>query len=291
MIQTSVREENTIERELVCSRCGLKFVRVTNRFSAVGVCVACKANSRREYARAWIKKRRDGGDQMKDVRCRPIPRSFQEKDEMLRLYIAEKKTLEEIGSVYKLTRERVRQILSAFPEYETRTKSHNMQKHSPFYVCANCGKEFGSYQKYLKIREAGKIFCSSACGREDRNKRMEQVTEKLCMTCGIIKPIEGYYLHKGKYKFVFYTECKECFSARNCRWKKNNPERAKEIGIKATKNYYKKYRNDPVFKERLREYWRKNYLLHGDRIRAYYRERYRVKQKVAEEKYRLHRIK
>lgn len=67
------------------------------------------------------------------------------------------------------------------------------------------------------------------------------ITEKKCSKCGVEKPITEFYKNKlGKYGVRSY--CKICELLWGDKWRKNHPERAKEIQKNYKKNNPEKYK-------------------------------------------------
>jgi predicted DNA-binding protein YlxM (UPF0122 family) len=89
--------------------------------------------------------------------------------ELIRYYIDNKCTYQEVATKYGLTRERIRQIL---------VKKHitkNPRKHKPHKnynnVCANCGKEFES-------RRSDKKYCNKDCTSLAVSNKLRKLSDK-----------------------------------------------------------------------------------------------------------------
>ena len=57
------------------------------------------------------------------------------------------------------------------------------------------------------------------------------MTEKTCITCGVTKPIDDYYKHRGMAD-GHLNKCKECQKANSLAAKRANPEKYREISRK-----------------------------------------------------------
>jgi len=73
------------------------------------------------------------------------------------------------------------------------------------------------------------------------------MAEKVCNKCGVTKSVSEFYKRDGGY---YRSACKSCCNAQSTKWRKANPERAREIVSKSAKNNPQTGRNQ---KRRLRE--------------------------------------
>ncbi len=91
------------------------------------------------------------------------------------------KTLQQIGDMYNLSRERVRQVIAAYfvqhPDPELQSKIRHYQKGGKILpvVCANCGIIF-------KPKHNGRRFCGRRCASEAWSKSRR--VSFICEGCG-----------------------------------------------------------------------------------------------------------
>lgn len=84
---------------------------------------------------------------------------------------------------------------------------------------------------------------------------------KICSTCKIEKPLTDYYKHASNNDGHF-GECKACCYQRQLKWKRENPDRRRELGRRGGLKHYAKNR------ERLKEEVRKYRAANPDKIKA-----------------------
>lgn len=88
---------------------------------------------------------------------------------------------------------------------------------------------------------------------------------KKCSICKQEKPLFEMVKNKTK-KGGYDNNCKKCGAKRIKKWKRNNPEKAKEVN----KNYYWKHRENHL--EKHKEYYQGNKEKIKERVNEYYQE-------------------
>lgn len=81
---------------------------------------------------------------------------------------------------------------------------------------------------------------------------MEQPLSKTCSECNVEKPLDAFCKDKNG-KFGRAYQCRECRNKRHSEWRKNNPDRIKELNEKhreTRRNYYQ--RPDVKLRNRMR---------------------------------------
>ena len=124
------------------------------------------------------------------------------KEKMLEMYVSNNNTLQEIGDKYDISRERVRQILTVYPEYHKAKKIKAITD----VTCAYCGKT----KQLTSSKAKNAKFCNMKCFRkyqkQEQKKRCEAGT-KICTSCG--KELKLSFFYK-RGKNAYYSQCKAC---------------------------------------------------------------------------------
>jgi hypothetical protein len=144
-------------------------------------------------------------------------------------------TLEKVGRKYKITRERVRQILEK-------------NGHNPVEI----KKAIDDYNYFQKIR---KEFKTCKCGRQfilDKRRKERNRLPDLCSPC-FLKRVNKLDHYKGQIK-----------------WMKTHPERMKTYYKKAGKKYRLTHRKE--INKRHRDFYKKNIIRFRLRSKKYYRK-------------------
>lgn len=97
------------------------------------------------------------------------------------------------------------------------------------------------------------------------------ITEKICTTCNLKRPISDFYPGKGKYNT--HSHCKYCVRERTANWRKS-------VGVDKTREYNKRYReeNPDKIKKKRKEYEKNNRQKITANMKEY-RKSYNIKNK------------
>jgi len=98
-----------------------------------------------------------------------------------------------------------------------------------------------------------------------------------CKDCGKVKNSKDFYLNNKGY---YSPYCKECHRKRTALWRKNNPQRFKELCAKAMA----KKRTNPDYRKSQAEFYRKWYAKSGRKRAKNYSEVNKLWQKLNPEK-------
>lgn len=196
--------------------------------------------------------------------------------ELLIAYTDQHMTLDAIGKAYGITRERVRQIITLYPEY-LEERARRITSNRSFVPCRNaCGKE-----NFVKNNVINKpYYCSKACLYAYREKKMAAVREKLCTQCKTVKSIDDFYPSYGSgVKGTKAPACKICFYKREENWRVKHLDMVKITNDRAMRAYMHRIKTDPekliIYKKRCHENylkikadpirWKKYSKVHADR--------------------------
>jgi hypothetical protein len=96
--------------------------------------------------------------------------------------------------------------------------------------CARCGKSVRKEDKQitLSIKRGKRMFCSKSCSslarHEDDRASYVPPTERRCVSCGVVKPIDSFHRNSAKYDGRTNV-CRPCRSENERRSRNANPER------------------------------------------------------------------
>jgi len=157
------------------------------------------------------------------------------KKKMLAMYLSGKK-LREIGEMFSVTRERVRQILHTDNDYNKYIREHGKNIIIlPLVesVCINCGNKRFDYRSYHRRK-----FCSINCIKEYTNK-IHNLPTRRCSMCKNIKPKEDFYpKYNNKVSANRLSSiCKKCHKKLCRKWTMANPDKKKPIAKRGTTKY------------------------------------------------------
>lgn len=83
--------------------------------------------------------------------------------------------------------------------------------------------------------------------------------DRICKTCGVLKPIECFHRCRGRHGKIYYRhQCRDCFNKSRRQYQKNNRKRVSA----SNKQHYKNNR------EKLRQYKKRHYRENRKRILA-----------------------
>jgi hypothetical protein len=145
-------------------------------------------------------------------------------------------TLLQVGRLFDLTRERIRQLLMIYHrDAYLALKEARYKKRVGF--CLQCGKE-------CTWRFPNAKYCSRECAiqrMKDRSlerlrKQMVEMKTKKCSTCGKVKEVSEFYPIYGKhFKDPFYAGivvphslCKTCHKEKSYAWRVKNNKKKKQ---------------------------------------------------------------
>ena len=113
------------------------------------------------------------------------------KKQMLYLYVTGGLILEDIGERYEITRERVRQILTTFPEYHQALQDR-VNANQVVWDCIRCGK------KNITYKRLERKYCSNLCHRGSSKSTLYRLGAKtlICRLHGE-QLKEHFYVNKA----------------------------------------------------------------------------------------------
>lgn len=99
--------------------------------------------------------------------------------------------------------------------------------------------------------------------------------EKQCTCCYEVRPLSAFYARPSK-PYLTYNDCKRCHDFKTKQWKRDNPDRSRELQQKASRKYSQVHRSDPCWLEKKRQYYQKRKAQNTDSNRADYRKQQRL---------------
>ncbi len=208
------------------------------------------------------------------------PATIYERNERARIMFGlylKGKTLNQVGDIYGVTRERVRQVISEFPDYkEHREKFGNNVEHPAEFIKKQCPTCFRGFSiPVYDENQKNKNYCSRRCLNQSFIDKWRNIKEKVCTRCEVLKPIEEFYAtYSNVNPFERSSHCKKCHAILTIDWGKRNPEKKKEAQDRAVRKYRLKNR-DKILERRLKN---------KDKINARQRERYHRLKSLKNEK-------
>ena len=146
-------------------------------------------------------------------------------------------TLEQVSKRYGVLRERVRQLIHAFPEYTAIGKVNRVSRAKLLTLtCSGCGLTYKT-QEYHPAKH-----CSLKCRKIVTRRRWGSA--RPCPRCAEMRPAgEFYWIRtcRGGQKRPM-SMCKKCFKKLSIEWRVKNPEKWKVISRKAIAKYQHKLR-------------------------------------------------
>ena len=178
--------------------------------------------------------------------------------EMLYLYMEELWTLEKIGERFKVSRERIRQLLNKTGKY---VQHYKLPKKQYEASCKNpeCKNIIVSIGKFPRK------FCEPKCRLRLNKIGREKLIKSgvvFCHKCQTKKPVSEFYKHyknKDRTDIFYSSPCKECHEKIVNSWAARHPEKAKEIQKRATDAYYQRAKSSPEKWNKLVERQRLHY--------------------------------
>jgi hypothetical protein len=150
-------------------------------------------------------------------------------------------TLKLCGAHFGVTRERIRQILSADPETQAQAKKKKAQAALAHYAtksCHYCGKEIWRKDNIISFHSEY-WFCNRTCTMKARGFAfLGTPPTKRCPRCNTEKPREDFTTRTDKRYVSSY--CRPCLREYVNTWAKNHPERHLETTRRAVAKYYAK---------------------------------------------------
>ena len=156
----------------------------------------------------------------------------------LKLY-EDGKTLQEIGISENLTWQRVQQILSLSPIYK-RLRKERIESHYEIISCLMCQKKV----RYLKSQNY--FLClSKKCHKKFifEKTNLKYSRPRRCCRCKKIKSPGEFYPLYGRRPELKAPHCKMCRNKITDSYNKRNPEKIREINLRATRKYYLKLKS------------------------------------------------
>lgn len=172
------------------------------------------------------------------------------------------KTLQWIGDQYGITRERIRQIYPEGKCVVPQTKE---------LICLGCDKSFT-----VSIGE-NKLTCSAECLSEYFKRRRLQLSRRATKFCPLCKKDVLYsnYTKRKDEPLLAIAYCRPCMGVKVREWRDENPERYKEVSIKASKKW--QANNKEQFRESCKRRYYRLKKEHPEKIKAYWKKSYAKK--------------